>query len=63
VRGSALGFTYNLGRIASAVAPFTIGQLSETLGLGIAFVITAVAYLAAAVIATAVEDSTGKALE
>jgi len=63
LRGSALGFTYNMGRIASAVAPFTIGKLSESLGLGIAFVMTAVAYLSAAVIATAVEDTTGKALE
>lgn len=63
VRGSALGFTYNLGRIASAVAPFTIGRLSESLGLGVAFVMTAVAYLVAAVISTAAEESTGKALD
>jgi MFS family permease len=63
LRGTALGFTYNLGRIASAVAPFTIGKLSESLGLGMAFVLTAAAYLAAALIVTAVDDTTGKALE
>ncbi len=63
LRGTAMGFTYNLGRIASAVAPFTIGKLSESLGLGIAFVMTAAAYLAAAVIVTGVDDTTGKELE
>ena len=63
LRGTAMGFTYNLGRIASAVAPFTIGALSETLGLGIAFVMTAAAYLAAAVITTGVDETSGQALD
>src|SRR5258708_19322593 len=30
VRGTALGFTSNLGRIASALAPVTIRQLSQS---------------------------------
>jgi MFS family permease len=63
VRGTALGFTYNLGRIASAVAPYTIGKMSETLGLSVAFWLTAGAYMLAAVIALGVPDTTGVALE
>jgi MFS family permease len=63
VRGTALGFTYNLGRIASAVAPYTIGKMSETLGLSVAFWMTAGAYMLAAVIALGVPDTTGVALE
>lgn len=63
VRGTAMGFTYNLGRIASAVAPFTIGRLSETHGLSVAFWLTGGAYMLAALIALGVPDTTGKALE
>ncbi len=63
VRGTALGFTYNLGRIASAVAPFTIGKLSESMGLGVAFVLTAAAYASAALITLGVEETRGKVLE
>ncbi len=63
VRGTALGFTYNLGRIASAVAPFTIGKMSESLGLSVAFWLTAGAYAIAAMVAFALPDTTGIALE
>jgi MFS family permease len=63
VRGTALGFTYNLGRIASAVAPYTIGKLSETQGLSVAFWLTSGAYMLAAIIALGAPDTTGKALE
>ena len=30
IRATAQGFTYNLGRIASAAAPFTVGTLAST---------------------------------
>jgi MFS family permease len=37
IRALALGFTYNVGRLVSAVAPFTVGSLAETRGFGIGF--------------------------
>ena len=30
IRATAQGFTYNLGRIASAAAPLTVGTLAQT---------------------------------
>ncbi len=63
VRGTAMGFVYNLGRGLSAAAPYTIGKLSETYGLAAAFSITSAAFVAAALIATALEETRGKALE
>ncbi len=48
IRSTAQGFTYNTGRIASAVAPFAVGSLADRQGFGMAFVIAAVAFLIAA---------------
>jgi len=53
LRGSAMGFVYNIGRIFSAGAPYLIGSLSEHAGLGYALCLTSGAFLAAALIATA----------
>ncbi|MGB8260512.1 MAG: MFS transporter [Terracidiphilus sp.] len=52
VRGTAMGFVYNIGRLASAAAPALIGFASQTAGLGAALASTAAAFLLAAVIAT-----------
>lgn len=49
VRATAQGFTYNAGRIVSAAAPFVVGSLAATQGFGVAFAITGVAFLAAAI--------------
>jgi MFS family permease len=48
IRATAQGFTYNLGRIASAVAPFTVGRMAQQHGFAIAFAISALAFLLAA---------------
>ena len=53
VRGSAMGFAYNTGRIVSAAAPYIIGRVSEKTGLGSALSLTASGFLLAALIATA----------
>lgn len=53
LRASAMGFAYNIGRVASAVAPFVVGKISERAGFSSALSITAGAFLAAAMIATA----------
>jgi len=56
LRGTAMGFVYNIGRIASAAAPFVIGRFSETAGLSAALCITSAAFLLAALIATALRS-------
>jgi MFS family permease len=48
VRATAQGFTYNIGRVASAAAPWIVGGLSDTQGFGAALSITAGAYVLAA---------------
>ena len=48
IRSTAQGFTYNTGRIASAIAPFAVGSLADKHGLGAAFLLSAAAFLLAA---------------
>ncbi len=57
LRGSAMGFAYNIGRVTSAAAPYAIGRISETVGLGFALSITSAGFLAAALIAMALPRS------
>lgn len=52
VRGAAMGFVYNIGRVVSAGAPYLLGHISEHAGLGYALSTTAAAFLLAAIIAT-----------
>ena len=49
IRATAQGFTYNIGRVASAAAPFIVGSLATTHGFGAAFAVTGAAFLLAAV--------------
>jgi len=49
VRATAAGVCYNIGRIASAAAPYTVGSLATTQGFGVAFAVTGAAFLVAAV--------------
>ncbi len=53
LRGSAMGFVYNIGRVTSAAAPYLIGRISQQGGLSAALCITSAAFLLAALIATA----------
>lgn len=52
VRGAAMGFVYNIGRVVSAGAPYLVGHISEHAGLGYALSTTSAAFLLAAIIAT-----------
>jgi MFS family permease len=52
LRGSAMGFVYNIGRVLSAAAPYLIGHFSEHAGLNYGLCVTSAAFLAAALIAT-----------
>lgn len=53
LRGSAMGFVYNIGRIVSAAAPYLVGSVSQHAEVGYALCITSVAFMVAALIATA----------
>ena len=48
IRATAQGFAYNVGRIASAAAPFAVGSMAQQHGFGIAFAIAGTAFVIAA---------------
>jgi MFS family permease len=48
IRATGQGFSYNLGRLASAIAPFAAGSLADHHGFGAAFHLQAAAFLVAA---------------
>jgi len=48
IRSTAQGFTYNTGRIASAVAPFAVGSFADKHGFGSAFLVGSATFLLAA---------------
>ena len=62
IRATAQGFTYNIGRIASAAAPFTVGKLATTHGFGVAFTVTGAAYLLGAMAWRWIPDTHGREL-
>lgn len=62
IRGTAQGFTYNIGRIVSAAAPFTVGTLAQTHGFGAALSISSLAFLAAAATWIWIPETRGRAL-
>jgi MFS family permease len=41
IRATAQGFTFNMGRLGSAFAPFLVGSLAQTHGFGVAFAVLA----------------------
>ena len=58
-RATALGISYNVARGLSALAPVTIGALSERHGLAWAFGASAVAFAAAACVALLLPETRG----
>ena len=62
IRATAQGFTYNLGRIASAAAPFTVGTLATSRGFSAAFAVAGVAYLAGAIAWRWIPETRGREL-
>jgi MFS family permease len=62
VRASAQGLTYNLGRGVSAAAPFLIGALSAGRGLGFAFLLAALSFLLAGILALLIPETRGREL-
>jgi MFS family permease len=62
IRARAQGLTYNIGRVASAVAPFTVGSMAATQGFRVALSTTAVAFLLAAVAWLWIPETKGRQL-
>ncbi len=63
VRATAMGLSYNVGRGLSAAAPFVVGALANTHGLGSAFFLQAAAFFVAALLALALPETRGKVLD
>jgi sugar phosphate permease len=63
VRAVAQGFTFNVGRLGSAVAPFVVGSLAETRGFGVAFSMLAGALLVGAATWIWLPETRGKAID
>jgi MFS family permease len=62
IRATAQGFTYNLGRVASAAAPYTVGSLAATQGFGAAFTVTGAVFLLAAAVWRWIPETRGAEL-
>jgi MFS family permease len=62
IRASAQGFTYNLGRVVSAAAPWTVGTLARSHGFTAAFATASVAFLLAAVAWIWIPETKGRRL-
>jgi MFS family permease len=63
IRATAQGFTYNIGRLASAVAPFVVGTLAASRGFGAAFTVAAAAFVLAAATWYWIPETKGRALQ
>jgi MFS family permease len=62
IRATAQGVTYNIGRIASALAPFVVGSLATTRGFDVALSVAASAFLVAAALRIWIPETRGRAL-
>ena len=62
IRATAQGLTYNIGRVASAAAPFAVGTLAQTRGFGAALSICSMAFVLAAVFWIWIPETRGREL-
>jgi MFS family permease len=62
IRATAQGLTYNIGRVASAVAPWLVGGLADTAGYGSALSVTALAYLVSASFWLVIPETRGRTI-
>lgn len=62
IRATAQGVTYNIGRLASASAPFLVGTIAQNRGFGAAFTMTAIAFLIAAAFWLVIPETKGREL-
>lgn len=63
LRGAGLGFVYNVGRGASALAPIIIGTLAETYGIGTSLFITSFFFLCGLCVLYFLPETKGQTLK
>ena len=63
IRATALGVTYNSGRLLSAAAPFVVGSMAQRRGFGPAFTLTAFAFLVAALFWVGIPETKGRRMQ
>ena len=65
VRATGQGTTYNIGRMAGAIAPYTIGVIATQpgIGIGLALSVTSAFFLLSAALVFTLPDRSGQALE
>ena len=62
-RATSQGVTYNVGRVASAAAPWIVGGLTQSHGFSAALSVTAAAYALAAVFWIFIPETAGREME
>jgi MFS family permease len=62
IRATAQGFTFNMGRFGSAVAPFLIGSLAQTRGFASAFALLSAAFVLGALTWIWLPETRGRSL-
>ncbi|MEO7157508.1 MAG: MFS transporter [Vicinamibacterales bacterium] len=62
IRATALGVTYNSGRLLSAIAPFLVGTMVQSRGYGAAFTMTSIFFIIAAALWLGIPETKGRQL-
>jgi MFS family permease len=62
IRAAAMGLSYNVGRVFSAIAPFAVGALAVKYGIGPAFFLQAAAFFLAALLSLTLPETRGQEL-
>jgi MFS family permease len=60
IRATALGVTYNSGRLLSAIAPFMVGTMVQSRGYGAAFTMTSIFFIIAAALWLGIPETKGR---
>jgi putative sialic acid transporter len=63
VRATAQGFIYNAGRVLGGLAPYTIGTLAMTRGLGPALALTSAFFIAGALLMLTLPETRGRQID
>lgn len=62
IRATGMGFSYNTGRIASALAPFAVGSMAQQHGFGAAFAVAGLAFVGAALCWIWIPETRGRTI-
>jgi MFS family permease len=60
IRATALGVTYNSGRLLSAIAPFMVGTMVQSRGYGAAFTMTSIFFIIAGALWLGIPETRGR---